>query len=108
MGAVLLAAMPVRAHHSLETEYDEKNPVTLRGTVTKVEWGNPHVRLYMDVAKAGTTANWELEMGSPNSQILRGWKIDSFRPGDHVVVKAYRARDGSNLGFARSIAKSTP
>jgi Family of unknown function (DUF6152) len=92
------------AHHSLEAKFNPRQTVTLNGTVEKIEWSNPHVRLYLTVMKDSSTAEWEVEMGSPNEQMLSGWKIDSIRPGDHVAVSVYRARDGSNLGFARKIS----
>ena len=104
----MLATLPVLAHHSLDVAYDRRQTVTLQGTVTKMDWSNPHVHLFVDVADAGHAVNWQVEMGSPNGQLLRGWKIDTLRPGDHVVVKAYRARDGSHLGFAIKITKAGP
>jgi hypothetical protein len=103
---LLLAALPARAHHSLEAAYNPNESVTLTGTVTKVDWRNPHVHLFLDVMDGNHTANWEVEMGSPNQQLLGGWKIDTLKPGDRVTVSVYRARDGSNLGFAKKIAKS--
>jgi len=103
---LILAAMPVLAHHSLEAAYDPHETISLQGTVTKIDWSNPHVHLFMNVKDAKATVNWEVEMGSPNAQLLRGWKLDTLRPGDHVVVSVYRARDGSHLGFAKNITKT--
>jgi hypothetical protein len=60
----------------------------------------------MDVADADQTVNWDVEMGSPNAQLLGGWKIDTLKPGDRVIVSVYRARDGSHAGFARKITRS--
>src|SRR5580693_2895048 len=89
----LFAAIPVFAHHSLQAEYNVNMPITLKGTVTKVAWNNPHVHLFMDVKDHGNEVMmWELTLGSPNSQFLKGWKIDTLRPGDHVTVTAYPAR----------------
>jgi hypothetical protein len=87
------ATGPVLAHHSLEAEYN-------------LNWSNPHVHFFIDVKDASHTANWEVEMGSPNAQILGGWKIDTVKPGDRVTVTVYRARNGSNLGFAKKLAKA--
>lgn len=101
---VLLAALPAPAHHSFRAQYDENQPVTLSGTVTKVTWGNPHVLIYLDVkGEDGKTANWELELGSPNVLMIQGWKLDSLKPGDQITVNGYRARDGSNLANARKV-----
>jgi hypothetical protein len=93
------------AHHSLEAEYDPTRTMTLRGAVTKIDWSNPHVTLFLDVKSADDTGNWKVEMGSPNAQLLEGWKIDTFRVGDLVTVTVYRARDGSKYGFAKKITK---
>ena len=102
---LLLAAAPVLAHHSVAAKYDTRQSITLRGTVTKITWDNPHVRLYLQAADKGASeAGWEFELGSPNLQILNGWKIDTFRRGDHVVVTAYPARDGSKFGYATKVA----
>ena len=81
-------------------------PITIKGTVTKVDWSNPHVRMFLDVMDAAEVVNWQVEMGSPNAQLLSGWKIDTLKPGDYVVVSIYRARDGSKVGFARKITKA--
>jgi hypothetical protein len=102
----LLTGSPVFAHHSLEAEYDFDQQITVNGTITKVDWSNPHVHMFVDVMDANRVVKWEVEMGSPNAQILSGWKLDTMRPGDHVVVSLYRARNGSNLGFARKMTKA--
>ncbi len=106
-GAVLLlAALPGLAHHRIEAQFDPNRPVMLRGTVTKVEWINPHVEFYVEVMDAHGTMNWVLQMGSPNQQLMKGWKIDTFRQGDHVLVDAYPARDGSNLAYATKVTRT--
>lgn len=96
------------AHHALAAQYDLNRSVTLAGTVTRIEWGNPHVRLYLDTHTAGPSdvMHWELEMASPNLLVLNGLKIDSLRRGDQVTVSAYPARNGSNLGYARKVSHS--
>ena len=101
---LLFAAVPIHAHHRLELVYDETKPIVLKGTVTKIDWSNPHVLLYLD--GVGSQMNWKLEMGSPNALLRTGWKIDTFRRGDHVMVNAYPARDGSNLGYATKVART--
>ncbi len=101
---LLLAAMPVFAHHSFAAQYDETNLITLTGKVTKMTWKNPHVVLNLDVkGDDGQVANWQLEMGSPNGLMQQGWKLDSLKPGDQVTVSGYRARDGSKLVNARKV-----
>src|SRR5882672_4127021 len=90
----LWAPVAMLAHHNLETQFDIKMPISLTGLVTKVDWSNPHVRLYLDVKDQERRGNWELEMGSPNVQLRNGWKIDTYRPGDEVMVVAFPAKDG--------------
>ncbi len=102
--ALLLATLPVLAHHSFKAEYDENHPITLNGTVTKFLWKNPHVMLYIDVKdESGKDANWELELASPNGLTREGWKVDSLKPGDQVTVNGFPARDGSHLASARKV-----
>jgi hypothetical protein len=106
---LLLAAMPVLAHHSLAAKYDTRQSILLKGTVTKIAWDNPHVHLFLQAAdKSQSDMSWEFEMGSPNLLILNGWKLDTFRRGDHVLVTAYPARDGTMFGYATKVALSTP
>jgi uncharacterized protein DUF6152 len=101
---ILLAALPVRAHHTLATKYDTRQSIMLKGTVTKITWDNPHVHLYLQAMEGAADAGWEFEMGSPNLLIHEGWKLDTFRRGDHVVVTAYPARDGSKFGYASKVS----
>jgi|SRR5580704_16955129 hypothetical protein len=94
----------VRAHHSFAAEFDRSKPVTLEGTVTKIEWQNPHIRFYLDVADAsGAVVNWELELGSPNNLLRAGWTRHSLEPGEKVIVKGFLAKDGSRLANASRI-----
>lgn len=99
-----LAAAPAFAHHSFAAEYDSAKPVMLKGAVTKVEWMNPHARFYVDVKDdAGAVTNWELELGSPNGLMRRGWTRNSLKPGDMVTIEGYLAKDGAKLANARNV-----
>ncbi len=92
------------AHHSFAAEFDEKKPVSLTGTVTKVEWTNPHIWFFMDVKNSdGSVTNWGFEMGGTAQLLRTGWKRDSMKIGDVVAVDAYRSRDDSNRANARSV-----
>lgn len=102
-----LAAMPALAHHSFAAEYDNKKPIDVTGTVTKVEWMNPHARFYLDVKDdKGTISNWEFELGSPNGLMRQGWTRNSMKEGDVVSVQGSLAKDGSNLANARTVKLS--
>ena len=107
--ATLAASLPARAHHSFPAQYDVSKPVTLTGTITKVEWTNPHIFIYIDVPdeKTGETANWALEMGGPNALLRLGWKRDSLKVGDEVTVEGSLARDGSNLANAKTVVMAS-
>ena len=104
---VVLSAAPLRAHHSFAAEYDAKKPATFTGSVTKVEWTNPHVRFHIDVKdQAGTVTNWEFTMGAVNGLLRRGWTMNLLKAGDTVTVDGYLARDGSRLANARVVTLS--
>ena len=99
-----IASMPLLAHHSFMAEFDQNQKISMAGVVTAVKWQNPHTFFYVDVAdKSGKIVNWTLETGSPNALILRGWRRDTMKLGDHVSVRGYRAKAGSNRGAARSV-----
>jgi Family of unknown function (DUF6152) len=101
---MLLASVPAIAHHSFAAEFDAAKPLKLTGTVTKVEWMNPHTYFYIDVTDAsGKVTNWGLEMGSPNGLMRQGWTRNSMKIGDVVTVEGSAAKDGSNIGNARSV-----
>ena len=101
---LLLAAVPALSHHSFAAEYDATKPITLTGTVTKVEWMNPHARFYAEVRDHnGVVANWEFELGSPNGLMHEGWSRNSLKKGDVVTVTGSLAKDGTKLVNARKI-----
>ena len=90
------------AHHSFAAEYDAKKVIVLKGTVTRFDWLNPHVRFYVDVKDdKGTVTNWDLELMSPNTLTRAGWDRHALKVGDQVTVTAYLAKDGSTRANAR-------
>ncbi|MEO8258174.1 MAG: DUF6152 family protein [Acidobacteriota bacterium] len=103
--AVLLSGVPMVAHHSFAAEFDANKPIKVTGTVTKIEWMNPHAYFYIDVKDdaTGKVANWGMEMGSPNGLMRQGWTRNSMKIGDVVIVEGSRAKDGSNIGNARTV-----
>ena len=93
---VALASVPVWAHHAFSAEYDNTKPLTLQGTVTKVEWINPHSWITIDVKAAdGSVETWEIEAGSPSSMFRRGFNRNSLPLGTEVIINGYQSRDGS-------------
>jgi hypothetical protein len=104
-GAMLLTAPAgMLAHHSFAAEYDAKKPITLKGTVTKVDWTNPHVYFYIDVEEEnGKVSSWAFEMGPPNGLQHAGWTRNTMQIGDEVIVEGSLAKDGTKQGNARSV-----
>ncbi|MBM62732.1 MAG: hypothetical protein CL484_07260 [Acidobacteria bacterium] len=98
------ATAPVAAHHAFAAEFDADRPVEFSGTVTKVEWVNPHVWIHLDVdMDDGTQANWAFEAGTPNVLFRRGFTRRSLLPGTAVLVDGYQAKDGTNRANGRDI-----
>jgi hypothetical protein len=101
---LLAAAVPAAAHHAFAAEFDAEKPVKLQGTVTMVEWVNPHTRLHVDVKNPdGKVESWNVEGGSVNSLSQRGITRDSLKPGTMVVINGYQAKDGSRRANGRGL-----
>jgi Family of unknown function (DUF6152) len=104
VAGLLLAMAQAWGHHSFAAEYDATKSITITGTVTKVEWMNPHARFYLEVKEgSGPVANWEFELGSPNGLMRAGWTRNSLKKGDVVTVEGSLAKDGSKLVNAQKI-----
>jgi Family of unknown function (DUF6152) len=102
--SLFAAAAPVHAHHSFAAEFDATKPVKLTGTVTKIEWTNPHVWFYVDIKdETGKVTNWGFELGSPNGLMRAGWTRNSMKVNEVVTIEGSAAKDGSNHVNARSV-----
>ena len=101
---LLAASAPLSAHHAFAAEFDVDKPVKVKGTLTKVEWVNPHAWIYVDVKGAdGKVVNWHFELGPPNALFRLGWKKDSIPTGIEVEVTGYRAKSAEAVANGRSI-----
>ena len=103
-GALVALALPIAAHHSVAAEFDSTKSVTIKGTVTKLEWMNPHAWVYVDVKnEKGEVEKWQLEFGAPNELVRRGWRRTDLKEGQEVTIQGIMARKGGNTASARSI-----
>ena len=101
---IVAVAAPVFSHHSFAAEFDSKKPTTLTGSVTKLEWINPHARLFVDVkGPDGKVVNWEVELGAPAILMRNGWSRNYLKAGDTVTINGTLAKDGTNLANATSV-----
>ena len=104
---IVVAAPPVFAHHSFAAEFDAAKPINVTGSLTKLDWINPHARLFIDVKGAdGKIANWEIELGPPAILLRNGWTKNSVKAGDVLTVNGSLAKDGTNLANARTVTLS--
>jgi hypothetical protein len=104
---LMVASPPLHAHHAFAAEYDAQKPITLTGTVTKVEWTNPHARIYLDVKdENGQVANWDFELGPPNGLMRRGWTRTSLKPGHVVTVTGFLSKTAPHGANARTVTLS--
>ena len=104
LAAPLVAASTALAHHSFAAEFDVAAPITLKGTVSKVEWSNPHAWIFVDVKdSAGKTVTWAVETGGPNALFRRGWTKNSLKIGDEVTINGWKAKDASSTANARDV-----
>jgi hypothetical protein len=102
--ALLSLSASVHAHHGFSVEFDKDSPITLTGSVTKMEFMNPHIYFYVDVkGKDGKVVNWAFEGGPPNVIYRQGWRKDTLKPGDVVTVKGFRAKDGTHLAACSTV-----
>jgi Family of unknown function (DUF6152) len=100
---LLLISIPLLAHHG-NAAYDEKNPITIKGTVTEFAWTNPHVQIYLDVKdEKGNVAHWSVETYSPGKLVRAGWTKDSVKAGDQVSINLIPAKSGAPVGFLHKL-----
>jgi hypothetical protein len=104
VSGLVLGAIPLLAHHAFEAEFDRSKPITITGSVTKVEWFNPHARFYVDAKdETGKVNNWDFELSSPNGLMRRGWSRNTLKIGDVVTVTGHRAKNSPYVGNAATV-----
>jgi len=104
VGALLVISAQALAHHAFSAEFDDKKPLQLKGTITRMEWINPHAWLHIDVKDAsGKVTSWDIELGPPNALIKRGWTKTTVPVGKEVIVDGYQSKDGSNRANGRDV-----
>jgi hypothetical protein len=101
---LLLATLPVLAHHSFAAEFDVSKPITLKGKFVRMDWVNPHSHILLDVTDAdGKVTTWSFEALPPNVLYRQGWRKDSLKPGEEIEVEGFQAKDGSANAWSRSV-----
>ena len=104
LGLLLVAASSAVAHHAFNAEFDANKPVKFKGTITKMQWVNPHAWIYVNVKKAdGTIEEWMIETGTPNTLLRRGFTKQSLLPGTEITVDGYQSKDGSLRANGRDL-----
>jgi len=104
LAVLLTLPLPASAHHAFAAVFDGDEAIEITGTVSKLEWMNPHTWFYVDVkGDDGTVATWALEMGSPNGLIRRGWSRKTLQVGQEVKINGYRARDGTDKASVKTV-----